>query len=106
LANESKSAIGDDDDEPTAPKRAAVNIELNKLREFARGLRLDEVRQGTWFSRLLKYSLDQYVREVDAAYFQRKYPGVPADAVVQARIQLAARYASIEGGLSAGDGAR
>ncbi len=39
---------------------------------------------------------------MNADYFSAKYPGLPADAVVQARIQIAARYASIEGGLSAG----
>jgi hypothetical protein len=92
----------DGDDEPTTAERAEVDNELGKLREFARGLRLEEIREGAWFSRLLRYSLDQYVREVDAAYLHRKYPGLPADAVVDARIQLAARYASVEGGLSAG----
>lgn len=90
-----------DEDDTRSADRAAVEDELGALRRFAQSLRLDEVRDGTWFSRLLKLSLDTYVREVDAAYFERKYPGVPAEAVVQARIQLAARYAGIEGGLSA-----
>jgi hypothetical protein len=102
MADERTGAVDEGDDEPTSAERAEVKSELTNLRKFARSLRLDEVREGTWFSRLLKYSLDQYVREADAAFFQRKYPGLPADAVVQARIQLAARYASIEGGISAG----
>ena len=89
-------------DEPASSEREQVRDELGRLQRFARGLRLDEVRDGTWFSELVRYSLAQYAREVDAAYFQRKYPGLPADAVVQARIDLAARYAGIEGGLSAG----
>lgn len=45
--------------------------------------------------------MHKYVREVDADYFRAKYPGLPPDAVVAARIRLAARYSSIEGGLSA-----
>lgn len=79
-----------------------IKAELGRLQRLARGLRLDEVRDGTWFSRMLKHTLDGYVDTVDAAYFRDKYPGLPADAVVQARIDLAARNASIEGGLSAG----
>jgi hypothetical protein len=82
--------------------RDQVRAELDRLQRLARGLRLDEVRDGTWFSRLLKHSLDPYVARVDAAYFRDRYPDLPADAVVQARIGQAARYAGIEGGLSAG----
>ena len=63
---------------------------------------LDEVRQGEWLARLLKFSLDQYVEEVDAAYFSRLYPGLSPDDMVRARIELAARYASIGGALTAG----
>ena len=91
-----------EDAEPASSEREQVRDELGRLQRFARGLRLDEVREGTWFSKLVRHALDQYVHEVDAAYFQRKYPGLPADAVVKARIDLAARYAGIEGGLSAG----
>ena len=91
-----------EDAKPTNEERDHVRGELNRLGEFARRLRLDEIRDGNWFSRLLKHSLDRYVQDVDPAYFGRKYPGLPADAVVQARLQLAARYASVAGGLSAG----
>lgn len=91
-----------DDAEPDQSERQQIRDELGRLQKFARGLRLDEVRDGTWFSEFLRHSLDSYVHKVDAAYLQRKYPGLPADAVAQARIDLAARYASVEGGLSAG----
>jgi len=90
------------EDEPSSDDRAGVRRELNRLKDFARGLSLDEVRQGAWFARLLQLSLDQYVDEVDAAYFQLRYPDLSADEAVAARIKLAARYASVEGGLSAG----
>lgn len=102
MGTEDEGDIADGADNITSDERAEVRRELRALRSFAETLRLDDVRQGTWFARLLKYSLDSYVREVDAAYLERKYPGLPADALVQARIQLAARYASIEGGISAG----
>lgn len=79
-----------------------VRRELSRVKDFVRGLSLDDLHQGAWFAKLLRLSLDQYVKEVNADYFTAKYPGLPADAVAQARVQLAARYASIEGALSAG----
>jgi hypothetical protein len=87
---------------PTADLRGRVRHELDKLRDLAQRVSMEEVRQGEWFARLLKFSLDQYVHEVDADYFNRLYPGLSADAMVRARIEFAARYASIEGALTAG----
>ncbi|KRE38265.1 hypothetical protein ASG73_04715 [Janibacter sp. Soil728] len=78
-----------------------VRRELERVREFVKNLSMDDLKQGNWFANLLTFSLDRYVKEVNAGYFRRKYPDLPADAVVQERIQMAARYASIEGGLSA-----
>ena len=63
---------------------------------------MEEVRQGEWFATLLKFSLDQYAHEFDAAHFNKLYPGSSADAMIRARIELAARYASMEGALTAG----
>jgi hypothetical protein len=102
MVSDDSGAAEDGGEEPTETDRAKVRSELGKLKDFAAGVSLDDLRRGDWFARLLRYSLDQYSHEVDAAYFQAKYPQLPPDAVVAARIQLAARYASIEGGLSAG----
>lgn len=78
-----------------------VRREVERVRGFVKDLSLDDLKQGDWFAKLLTFSLGKYVEEVDAAYFRRKYPDLPADAVVEERIRMAARYASIEGGLSA-----
>src|SRR3546814_14298117 len=45
--------------------------------------------------------MSTHTEQVDWQYFQTKYQGIPSDAIVDQRIQMAARYASIEGGLSA-----
>lgn len=87
--------------ETSSEDEKVVRREVEKVRGFVKDLSLDDLRQGDWFPKLLTFSLDKYVKEVDADYFRRKYPDLPADAVVQERIQMAARYASVEGGLSA-----
>lgn len=78
-----------------------VRKEIERIRGFVGNLSMGDLRQGTWFVKLLAFSLDGYVQEVDAAYFREKYPDLPADAVVDARVRMAANYAGIEGGLSA-----
>lgn len=78
-----------------------VRKEIERIRGFVGNLSMGDPRQGTWFVKLLAFSLDGYVQEVDAACFREKYPDLPADAVVEARVRMAANYAGIEGGLSA-----
>lgn len=91
----------DETQEGSSQDEKVVRREVERVRGFVKDLSLDDLRQGDWFAKLLTFSLAKYVAEVDAEYFRRKYPDLPADAVVQERIQMAARYASIEGGLSA-----
>ena len=89
-------------DDGDAVDAGAVRRELARVKGLAHELSVEDLRQGAWFAKLLKFSLDRYVQEVNADYFRAKYPDLPPDAVVQERIEMAARYSSIEGGLSAG----
>ena len=90
-------AGGNDD----AADQELVERERAELREFVAGLSPDEIRSGAWFTKLCAQALDSYTDKVDWRYFQERYEGVPADAIVDQRIKMAARYAAIEGGLSA-----
>jgi hypothetical protein len=90
------------ENEPSADDRARVIRELDRLKGLARSMSLEDLRRGDWFARLLAFALDSYTRTADAHFFRAKYPDLPADAVVAARVQTAARYASVEGALSAG----
>ena len=98
----SDSGIPKGDRGSASDLRGWVRLELDKLRDLVQKVSLDEIRQGEWFARLLKFSLDQYVTEVDAAYFARVYPGLSPDELVRARIEMAARNASVGGALTSG----
>jgi tellurite resistance protein len=78
-----------------------VKRERSEIREFVEGLSQEDITSGDWFAKLLSLSLSAYTKKVDWRYFQEKYQGVPADAIVEQRIRMASRYAAIEGGLSA-----
>ena len=93
-----------EEDEAAVSEREkhVVVAEVERMREFVDGISGADLKNGTWFAKLLTYSLGNYTQKVDAAYFREKYPDLPRDAIVDARIRMAARYASIEGGLSAG----
>ena len=88
-------------DETEDVDRNAVESERAKLRDFIKGLSPDDIKSGGWFTKLAATSLHSYTTKVDWQYFQEKYAGVPADAIVDQRIKMASRYAALEGGLSA-----
>ena len=99
-----KDVIAEDfvDEEFTIPgeEKNYVKREVARIREFVSTLSMDDLKSGNWFVKLLAFSLSQYVTQVDAAYFKEKYPNLPPDAIVDARIKMAANYAAIEGALS------
>ncbi|PPF28566.1 hypothetical protein C5C18_01575 [Rathayibacter tritici] len=82
--------------------RADGEKETGNLRDFLSSLTADDVKSCNWFEMLIAQSLRTDTDKVDLEYFQKKYRGVPADGIVDRRIQTAANYAAIEGGLSAG----
>ncbi len=88
-------------DDAEAVDRGHVERERAEIREFVQGLSGDDIKSGNWFETLLTHALSTYTNKVDWQYFQEKYHGVPADGIVDQRIKMAARYAAIEGGLSA-----
>ena len=85
----------------TDSEQEEVERDREELREFIKSLDPQDITSGNWFTKLLTHALDSYTDKVDADWFKAKYPGVPADAIVDQRIKMAARYAAIEGGLSA-----
>lgn len=89
------SAAGDGAD------REAVEQERARLREFVAGLSADDIKSGGWFTKLCAQALRSYTEKATWEYFQQKYKGVPADGIVGKQIKLAAKYAMIEGGISA-----
>ncbi|MEU6310898.1 hypothetical protein [Streptomyces sp. NPDC047014] len=94
-------ATGDKDGDEAAD-REAVERERAEIREFIKSLSGDDIKSGGWFTKLMGQAMNSYTQKVDWQYFQDRYQGVPADAVVDQRIKMAARYAALEGGLSAG----
>ena len=75
--------------------------EFNKAQEFAKTTSLEDIKSGEWFVKLIHIALKKYGEKVTASYFQQKYPGLPPDAIVDRRIDLAQKYATIEGGSTA-----
>jgi tellurite resistance protein len=90
------------DSEGDGADQEVVEYERAELRQFVEGLSLDDIKSGGWFTKLLANALSSYTEKVTWEYFQERYEGVPADAIVDQRIKMAVRYAALEGGLSAG----
>ena len=90
-----------DEDAPSLDETDEVVRDRDQLNDFVKTLTTAEIKNGEWFAKLLTMAVAKYTKKVNWQYFQDKYPGVPRDVIVDQRIKLAARYASIEGGLSA-----
>jgi len=91
------NAVGDATDE----ELEVVEKERNDIRKFIKTLSGTDIKSGGWFEKLIAHGLSSYTEKATWQYFQDKYKGVPANAIVDQRIKMAARYAAIEGGLSA-----
>ncbi|MGW0462325.1 hypothetical protein [Streptomyces tendae] len=92
----------DSDRSDDAADRKVVEQEQAAIRDFVKGLSGDDIKSGNWFTKLAAHAMNTYTEKVDWKYFQDRYAGVPADGIVDQRIKMAARYAALEGGLSAG----
>ncbi|BFO17160.1 hypothetical protein SHKM778_35480 [Streptomyces sp. KM77-8] len=95
-ADNDTEQAGDDGD------RKVVEQEQAAIKDFVKGLSGDDIKSGNWFTKLAAHAMNTYTEKVDWQYFQDRYEGVPADVIVDQRIKMAARYAALEGGLSAG----
>ena len=71
---------------------------LEEIKAFFRKMQPEDLHNGAWFEKLLSFALFNYQNKVTADYFQKEYPGLPPDAIVDLRIALAKKYAAISGG--------
>jgi len=85
----------------TEEEKAEFEKERSELRDFVTGLSPDDLNSGNWFTKLIAQGLVTYTQKATWEYFQEKYKGVPADAIVDQRIKMATRYAALSGGLTA-----
>jgi uncharacterized protein (DUF697 family) len=79
-----------------------VHRVIDDLRGAAKSYTIDDIKGGGWFVRFLHHCIDTYAKKVNAQYFKNKYPGLPPDLIVSRQIELAKKYAAVEGGLSGG----
>jgi RNA polymerase subunit RPABC4/transcription elongation factor Spt4/uncharacterized protein (DUF697 family) len=80
--------------------RKEVSSELEKAKEFAKTLSIEDVKSGQWFVELLKKVVESYDRNARASYFHQKYPGLPPDDIAAILRSVTVRYATIAGALA------
>lgn len=71
---------------------------LEEIKTLFRDVLPEDLINGAWFAKLLNFALGNYQNKVTADYFQKEYPGLPPDAIVDLRIKLAKNYAALSGG--------
>jgi len=63
--------------------KSQVSKELDEAKALAKSFDFEKVKNGEWFITLLKQVVKAYNRNARAAYFQKKYPGLPSDEIRQ-----------------------
>lgn len=77
-----------------------VKKEIENIKEILDDYTKDDFKNGTWFYKLLKNSISNYSKTVNADYLKKKYNNIPIEAIVEKRIVIAKEYATIEAFLS------
>jgi len=67
--------------------KSQVAKELEEAKTLAKSFDFEKVKNGEWFITLLKQVVKTYDRNARAAYFQKKYPGLPADEIFPFEIE-------------------
>lgn len=85
------------DDEPL---KTQVSKELEEAKSLAKSLDFEKVKTGEWFIALFKQVVKAYDRNAKAAYFQKKYPGLPSDEIANILTSVTVKYATIAGAVA------
>jgi uncharacterized tellurite resistance protein B-like protein/RNA polymerase subunit RPABC4/transcription elongation factor Spt4 len=80
--------------------KAQVAKELEDAKTLAKSFNFEEVKSGDWFIKLLQQVARAYDRNARATYFQKKYPGLPADEIADTLTNVTVRYATIAGAVA------
>ena len=81
--------------------KSDFKTEYETLHSQFRQMSKEERLSGGWLVPLIRAVLKSRAAKIDADYIRRNYPGVGATNQAKKAIQLASRYASIAGGISA-----
>ena len=80
--------------------KAQVSKELEDAKALAKTLNFEEVKSGEWFIKILQQVVRAYDRNARAAYFQKKYPGLPPDEIADILTSVTVKYATIAGAIA------
>jgi len=80
--------------------KSQVSKELDEAKALAKSFDFEKVKNGEWFITLLKQVVKAYNRNARAAYFQKKYPGLPSDEIADILTSVTVRYATIAGAVA------
>jgi uncharacterized tellurite resistance protein B-like protein len=80
--------------------KSQVSKELEDAKTLAKTFNFEEVKNGEWFIKLLQQVVRSYDRNTRAAYFQKKYPGLPPDEIADILTSVTVKYATIAGAIT------
>ncbi len=89
-------------DEENTSKLDRLKEEIERFRKQLGANPAEQIKSGSWFSKLLQMVLNEHAQKVNGEYFRRKYPGVDSERLAHRLVKNASNYAGISGSLAAG----
>src|SRR5574341_659157 len=77
-----------------------IIAEFESIKQLVSDFNINEIKSGDYFLHLLRIVTKSYESNARAEYFQQKYPGLPRDEIADRLISVAARYATVAGGIA------
>ncbi len=77
-----------------------IKGEIEEFRALLGDSPIDQVRNGTWFTTVVRRVLDVHARNVNADYFRRKYPGLDQKRIAQRLVRSSAQHMGVAGGVA------
>lgn len=78
-----------------------VRQEIQRFKELFKEDPVEQIKNGTWFNKIVNIILTEHASKVNASYFKNKYIGLDNERIALKLVNTAAKYTSITGGLAA-----
>ena len=75
--------------------------QITKFREMFKDNPIKQVKEGTWFLKVIQLVLTEHAMKVNGEYFKKKYVGLDNERIAYRLIKTTANYTAITGGLAA-----
>lgn len=78
-----------------------IKAQINEFRNMFKDNPVQEIKEGTWLTKIVKIAFKENTEKLTAKYFKKKYVGLNNEQKAERLIQTTSKYTAIVGGIAA-----